>query len=84
MPYGSGYGSSKAAIMRFSETLAKEVEDQGITVFPMGPGLVRTEMTEYQLNTDRRKGPRCSSATILVKSPRTKIRYWRKISELYE
>ena len=52
MPYGSGYGSSKAAIMRFSETLAKEVKEHGITVFPMGPGLVRTEMTEYQLNTD--------------------------------
>jgi NAD(P)-dependent dehydrogenase (short-subunit alcohol dehydrogenase family) len=50
-PYGSGYGSSKAAIVRFSEVLAKEAEKHGIYVYAMGPGLVRTAMTEYQLTT---------------------------------
>jgi NAD(P)-dependent dehydrogenase (short-subunit alcohol dehydrogenase family) len=47
--YGSGYGSSKAALMRFTECLAMEVKEGGIKVFAMGPGLVRTAMTEYQL-----------------------------------
>jgi NAD(P)-dependent dehydrogenase (short-subunit alcohol dehydrogenase family) len=51
-PYGSGYGSSKAAVMRFTECLAKEAGEYNIAVFAMGPGLVRTAMTEYQLTTD--------------------------------
>ncbi len=54
-PYGSGYGSSKAAVMRFTECLAEEVKEYGITVFAMSPGLVRTAMTEYQLTTDEGK-----------------------------
>jgi NAD(P)-dependent dehydrogenase (short-subunit alcohol dehydrogenase family) len=52
LEYGSGYGSSKAAIMRFTETLAMELgPDSGVTVVAMGPGLVRTAMTELQLGT---------------------------------
>jgi NAD(P)-dependent dehydrogenase (short-subunit alcohol dehydrogenase family) len=51
IPYGSGYGSSKAAIMRFTETLDREVFSSGVIVFAMGPGLVRTAMTELQLET---------------------------------
>ena len=50
-PYGSGYGSSKAAIMRFTESLAEELSDEGIAVFALDPGLVRTGMTEYQLKS---------------------------------
>ena len=50
-PYGSGYGSSKAALMRFTESLDREVYDAGIIVFAMGPGLVKTAMTELQLTT---------------------------------
>jgi NAD(P)-dependent dehydrogenase (short-subunit alcohol dehydrogenase family) len=45
-PYGSGYASSKAAIVRFSETLAAEAREHGITVYAMDPGLVRTGLTE--------------------------------------
>jgi NAD(P)-dependent dehydrogenase (short-subunit alcohol dehydrogenase family) len=52
LPYGSGYGTSKAAVMRFTETLAAEVKDYNIKVFAMGPGLVRTAMTEYQLESE--------------------------------
>jgi len=49
--YGTGYGSSKAAIVRFSECLALETQEHNVKVYAMGPGLVRTEMTEYQLET---------------------------------
>lgn len=51
-PYGSGYGSSKAALMRLTESLDREVQDAGVRVFAMGPGLVRTAMTELQLKTE--------------------------------
>jgi NAD(P)-dependent dehydrogenase (short-subunit alcohol dehydrogenase family) len=47
-PGGSGYGSSKAALLRFSESLARELEAVGssVLVFSMMPGFVRTSMTE--------------------------------------
>jgi NAD(P)-dependent dehydrogenase (short-subunit alcohol dehydrogenase family) len=51
-PYGSGYGSSKAAVMRLTESLDREVAETGVRVFAMGPGLVRTAMTELQLVTE--------------------------------
>ena len=50
--YGSGYGTSKAAVMRFTECLAQEVKNEGISVFAMGPGLVRTAMTDLQVVTE--------------------------------
>lgn len=49
--YGSGYGSSKAAVVRFTDCLAMEVRESNIRVYVMGPGLVRTAMTEYQLTS---------------------------------
>jgi NAD(P)-dependent dehydrogenase (short-subunit alcohol dehydrogenase family) len=42
---GISYGPSKAALHRFSELLALELEPHGIPVFSISPGLVRTEMT---------------------------------------
>jgi 3-oxoacyl-[acyl-carrier protein] reductase len=42
----TAYGSSKAAVNRFGETLAAEVRQYGVSVFTISPGLVRTEMTE--------------------------------------
>jgi 3-oxoacyl-[acyl-carrier protein] reductase len=42
---GSAYGASKAAVNRFSEALANQLEPHGIAVFPISPGLVKTEMT---------------------------------------
>jgi NAD(P)-dependent dehydrogenase (short-subunit alcohol dehydrogenase family) len=52
-PYGSGYGSSKAAVMRLTECLAAELQEEGapIAVFAVGPGLVRTALTEFQLES---------------------------------
>jgi NAD(P)-dependent dehydrogenase (short-subunit alcohol dehydrogenase family) len=40
----SAYSSSKAAVARFGETLANQLDGR-IPVFPISPGLVRTEMT---------------------------------------
>jgi 3-oxoacyl-[acyl-carrier protein] reductase len=42
---GTAYGASKAAVHRFSETLANQLEGR-IPVFSISPGLVRTQMTE--------------------------------------
>ena len=42
----TAYASSKASITRFGETLARQLEPYGVPVFPISPGLVRTEMTE--------------------------------------
>ena len=42
----TAYSSSKASITRFGETLALQLQPHGIPVFPISPGLVRTEMTE--------------------------------------
>ncbi len=42
----TAYGSTKAAVGRFGETLARQLEPHGIPVFVFSPGLVRTEMTE--------------------------------------
>ena len=39
------YAASKAAVGRYGETLAKQVEPHGVKVFVISPGLVKTEMT---------------------------------------
>jgi len=50
LPGGSGYGCSKAALLRMTDTLAKELArvGSGVLVFGLGPGFVRTEMSELQ------------------------------------
>jgi NAD(P)-dependent dehydrogenase (short-subunit alcohol dehydrogenase family) len=40
----TAYSASKAAVHRFSETLAGQLEPHGIPVFSISPGLVRTEL----------------------------------------
>lgn len=50
-PQGSGYGSSKAAVLRFTESVSDSLVDTGVLMFAMDPGLVRTSMTEYQLTS---------------------------------
>ena len=49
--YFSSYCAGKAALIRLSECLAAEVRQHGIAVFPMGPGTVRTAMSEHSLNS---------------------------------
>jgi NAD(P)-dependent dehydrogenase (short-subunit alcohol dehydrogenase family) len=41
----TAYGASKAAVHRFSELLATGLRDDGVFVFSISPGLVRTDMT---------------------------------------
>ena len=43
---GTSYGASKAALGRFSETLAAALGALGVRVFLISPGLVRTDMTD--------------------------------------
>lgn len=42
----TAYGPSKAAVGRFGEVLAQQAAPQGVAVFTISPGLVRTAMTE--------------------------------------
>jgi NAD(P)-dependent dehydrogenase (short-subunit alcohol dehydrogenase family) len=42
----TAYSASKAAVHRFSETLAGQLEPHGIPVFSISPGLVRTALTD--------------------------------------
>ena len=41
----TAYSASKAAAVRYGETLARQLEPHKIPVFPISPGLVKTEMT---------------------------------------
>jgi NAD(P)-dependent dehydrogenase (short-subunit alcohol dehydrogenase family) len=50
-PHGSAYAVSKAAVTRFSENLAGEVEEYGVRVFAVSPGTVRTAMTQHVLDS---------------------------------
>jgi NAD(P)-dependent dehydrogenase (short-subunit alcohol dehydrogenase family) len=51
VPYMSAYVTSKAALIRFSEVLADEVREHGISVFAIQPGSVRTRMAEQILSS---------------------------------
>ncbi len=51
-PMGSGYATSKAGVLRFTECVSDSVAGSGVLLFVMDPGLVRTAMTEYQLTSE--------------------------------
>jgi NAD(P)-dependent dehydrogenase (short-subunit alcohol dehydrogenase family) len=51
MPYFSAYITAKTALLRFTECLAHETREHGIAVFAMGPGTVRTAMSEHSLHS---------------------------------
>ncbi|MEO8756800.1 MAG: SDR family oxidoreductase [Devosia sp.] len=48
-PHGSGYGTSKAGVLRFTESVSDTLKESGVKMFAMDPGLVRTAMTEFQM-----------------------------------
>jgi NAD(P)-dependent dehydrogenase (short-subunit alcohol dehydrogenase family) len=48
----TAYAASKAAVHRFSETLANQLAPHGIPVFSISPGLVRTDMIGDQFGDD--------------------------------
>ena len=49
MPYLSAYATSKAAVVRFGETLAEEVRDFGIDVTMIAPGALNTRLLDEVL-----------------------------------
>jgi 3-oxoacyl-[acyl-carrier protein] reductase len=53
MPNISAYAASKAGIVRLVESLALEVEDEGITINAVAPGLMATDMLDELLAQDR-------------------------------
>jgi NAD(P)-dependent dehydrogenase (short-subunit alcohol dehydrogenase family) len=55
IPHMSPYVSSKAAVIRFTEILAAEVKEHGVTAFAVQPGTVRTRMLEDLLTSDVRR-----------------------------
>ena len=46
-PWSSQYAASKAAVTRFGESLAAELDGTGVRCFHISPGLVRTDMTDW-------------------------------------
>jgi NAD(P)-dependent dehydrogenase (short-subunit alcohol dehydrogenase family) len=50
-PNAIGYACSKAAILRFSDSLAELVQEYSIRVFSISPGLVRTKMLQDVANS---------------------------------
>ena len=46
----SGYGASKTAVMRLTETLAAELREHNVKAFAMGPGLVKTPLNIANMN----------------------------------
>jgi NAD(P)-dependent dehydrogenase (short-subunit alcohol dehydrogenase family) len=55
IPYMSAYVVSKAALIRLTEILALEVGGQGIGVFAIEPGTIRTAMAEHALESPEGK-----------------------------
>jgi NAD(P)-dependent dehydrogenase (short-subunit alcohol dehydrogenase family) len=51
-PHGSGYGTGKAGLLRFTECVSDTLVGSGVLMFALDPGLVRTSMTEYQLSSE--------------------------------
>jgi NAD(P)-dependent dehydrogenase (short-subunit alcohol dehydrogenase family) len=43
-PYASSYAVAKAAVLRFSDSLAAELDGRGVFVFAVTPGFVRTQL----------------------------------------
>lgn len=54
-PFYSSYVVSKTALIRLTECLALEARPHGVSVFAISPGTVRTEMSEYSLNSPQGK-----------------------------
>jgi NAD(P)-dependent dehydrogenase (short-subunit alcohol dehydrogenase family) len=55
MPFLSAYAASKAAVVRFAETLAEEVADYGIDVNTIAPGALNTRLLDEVLDAGPEK-----------------------------
>jgi NAD(P)-dependent dehydrogenase (short-subunit alcohol dehydrogenase family) len=54
-PFMTAYACTKAAVIRFTDSLASELESTGVRVFCLTPGFVRTELVEQVSTSDRGK-----------------------------
>jgi NAD(P)-dependent dehydrogenase (short-subunit alcohol dehydrogenase family) len=50
-PYASAYASSKAAVLRLTDSLAAALAVHGVAVFAISPGLVRTRLLDGLANS---------------------------------
>jgi len=50
--YMGAYVIAKTALLRFTENLAAELANSGVSVFALDPGTVRTAMTQYVLESE--------------------------------
>ncbi len=75
-PYNSAYTTSKAALYSLTRSLAAATEEYGISVFNYGPGLVRTELTEYMAGPDM---PR-PAAEVMAAALQTDLRIEPEVS----
>ena len=55
LPRLSAYAASKAAVVRFAETLAEELHDTGIDVNAVAPGALNTRLLEEILEAGPRR-----------------------------
>jgi NAD(P)-dependent dehydrogenase (short-subunit alcohol dehydrogenase family) len=55
VPHLGAYAVAKTALTRFTENLAAELMNFGVSVFAISPGTVRTAMTEYILESEAGK-----------------------------
>jgi len=55
-PYTSSYAAAKAALIRFTDSLAEETRAHRVSIFAIYPGIVRTRMTDAL--TDSPEGQR--------------------------
>jgi NAD(P)-dependent dehydrogenase (short-subunit alcohol dehydrogenase family) len=55
LPYLSAYAASKAGVVRFCETLALEVKDDGIDVNAVAPGALNTRLLDEIINAGPEK-----------------------------
>jgi len=67
-PYQSGYGCGKAALNSFTESLAAELGELGVSVFGVAAGFTRTDMTEHLTSSEagRRWLPGAGSGRIVT------------------
>ncbi len=64
-PYLTAYAAAKAAVLRFSDSLACELDGRGVLVFAITPGFVRTRLVEQAAQSDsaRRYRPELAART---------------------
>jgi NAD(P)-dependent dehydrogenase (short-subunit alcohol dehydrogenase family) len=67
-PNFSAYAASKAALVRFAETLAEEVRDNNVQINCMNPGRTYTNMTDEILRAGDRAGSREMQEASLVRT----------------